>query len=74
MTHTARFLSAGGFHYEVSCAPVQALDSHFNVRIATQWDAARNPDDKQVALSLTLSRGQLGTLVDVLQRSITETA
>lgn len=73
-THTARFLSAGGFHYDVSCALVEALDSQFNVRITTQWDDARRPGDKQVALNLTLSREQLGTLVDVLQRSITETA
>lgn len=73
-THTARFLSAGCFHYDVSCAPVQALADQFNVRITTQWDDARRPDDKQVALNLTLSRGQLGTLVDVLQRSITEIA
>lgn len=71
-TTTARFLSAGGFHYDVTCGPVPALKDQFNVRITTQWDDARRPDDHQVALNITLSREQLGTVVALLQRSLSE--
>lgn len=72
-TQTARFLSAGGFHYDLSCSPVAALKNQFNVRITTQWDDARRPDDKQVALNITLSREQLGTVVNLLQQSLAAT-
>ncbi len=69
-TLTSRFLSAGGFHYDISCAPVAALADQFNLRVTTQWDDARRPQDRQVALDITLHREQLVTVADLLQRAL----
>lgn len=69
-TQTVRFLSAGGFHYDITCSPVPALPDQFNIRVTTQWDEARRPDDKQVALNITLSRDQLQTLVITLKDAL----
>lgn len=65
-----RFLSAGGFHYDLTCEPIAALTNHFNLRITTQWDGARKSEDHQVVLNLTLQRTELDSLVTALRRQL----
>lgn len=69
-TPATRFLSAGGFHYDMSCEPIAALANHFNLRITSQWDGARRPDDHQVVLNLTLTQNELASMTGMLQRHL----
>lgn len=64
------FLVAGNFSYTARVRRLLRPAGHFNLHIASRWGGARNPQDEQVVLNLTLSGQELATLSAVLQGAL----
>lgn len=64
---SCRFLVAGEFSYTARVRHLQRPQGHLNLRISSLWGKARNPQDEQVVLNLTLSQQELAALIATLQ-------
>lgn len=64
------FLVAGNFSYTARVRRLQRPAGHFNLLIASRWGGARNPQDEQVVLNLTLTGKELSALSAVLQDAL----
>lgn len=60
------FLSAGGMHYTVQVKRLDLPGRPLHLRISSQYEHSRVPDEAQTQLELTLSDAEYRTLLGAL--------
>lgn len=64
------FYSTGEFTLTLATQPVAAVPDSIHIQITSRWGHAKNPQDDHRLLGLTLSRGELASLIKGLQEAI----
>lgn len=74
MAHKMSFVNSEDFSYNAEVRKLGAVPGAFSFAITTVWHSAKNPKEEQTALQITLDRGGLIALRDVIDAAVRPTA
>lgn len=64
------FFNNNDFTYFAEVKRVEAVRDAFSLKITSQWQSAKNPDEEQTQLQVTCTKSDLLSLVEVITQGV----